>query len=109
MNIGTKLFTYFRGRLVGSDSQGNRYFIEKQARSGHRQRRWVLYNGQVEASRVPPEWHAWLHYTTEDPISEANRKSWQTPHVANLTGTSGAFRPAKTSVTGEYEAWTPGA
>ncbi len=108
MSIGTKLFTLLYGRQVGRDAQGNRYYTEKRVPSGRRQRRWVMYEGQVEASRVPAEWHAWLHHTTAEPISDAGRKPWQKPHQANLTGTSAAFRPKNNSVAGDYEAWTPG-
>ena len=108
MSIGTTLFTLFRGRLVGRDAQGNCYYTEKQARPGTRQRRWVMYSGDKEASRVPPEWHSWLHYTTEAPLSEAGRKPWQKPHLANQTGTAAAYRPKLASVAGEYESWTPG-
>ena len=44
--------------------------------AGRRRRRWVLYRrGPVEASRVPPEWHAWLHYTTEAPLHEKARRA----------------------------------
>ncbi len=107
MSIGTTLFTLFRGRLVGQDAQGNRYYEEKQARTGMRQRRWVIYDGEVEASRVPSEWHSWLHYTTDVPLPET-RRAWQKPHLANLTGTPQAFKPGKTSTAGDYEAWTPG-
>jgi len=108
MSIGTALFTLFHGQLIGRDAQGNRYYQEKQARPAMRQRRWVIYAGEVEASRVPAEWHSWLHYTTEAPLSEEGRRAWQKPHLANLTGTPGRFRPGKTSSTGEYEPWTPG-
>jgi len=107
MSIGTTLFTLFRGSLVGRDAQGNAYYTEKKARPAMRQRRWVIYSGEVEASRVPAEWHSWLHYTTDAPLSEEHRRPWQKPHEANLTGTAGAFRPGKTTSTGEYESWTP--
>ena len=107
MNIGTVLFTLFSGNLVGRDAQGNCYYEEKKARPSMRQRRWVMYSGEIEASWVPAEWHSWLHYTTATPLSDANRRPWQKPHEANLTGTPAAFKPGKTTVTGDYEAWTP--
>ncbi|MFM6853450.1 MAG: NADH-ubiquinone oxidoreductase subunit NDUFA12 family protein, partial [Sphingopyxis sp.] len=52
--IGTLLFSARNGVNVGEDSLGNRYF---QSRNGDR--RWVIYNGSNDASRVPPEWHGW--------------------------------------------------
>lgn len=115
--LGTRLFTWLHGRLVGTDPEGNRYYVEHKPRlHGPRPRRWVLYNGEVEASRVPPEWHAWLHYTTDEPIPLRARKPWQQPHLPNLTGTSASYRPPghdyrggnRAPATGDYEAWTPG-
>ena len=67
MTFGTWLFTKMRGELVGSDAEGNRYFQDKRLIEGRRRKRWVMYNGDVEASRVPPDWHGWLHYTTDTP------------------------------------------
>jgi NADH:ubiquinone oxidoreductase subunit len=116
MNIGTWLFTRRRGRQVGSDAMGNRYFEEKRLDPGRpRVRRWVIYAGAPEASVVPPEWHAWLHYTTEAPLPETGRKPWQKPHEPNATGTPLSYRPPghdykgghRARATGDYEAWTP--
>jgi NADH:ubiquinone oxidoreductase subunit len=117
MNIGTWLFTRLRGRAVGSDAMGNRYFEEKQPRHGSlRARRWVVYAGRPEASVVPPEWHSWLHYTTAEPLPQTGRKTWQKPHLPNATGTPLSYRPPghdyegghRARATGDYEAWTPG-
>ena len=114
MNIGTRLFTWLTATRSAA-TRGNRYFVERRPRRGLRARRWVLYAGAPEASGVPPEWHAWLHYTTDAPLAERPRRPWQKPHVPNLTGTAEATsRPATTTsggqralATGDYEAWTP--
>ena len=117
MNIGTWLFTRLRGRQVGSDGAGNIYYEDRKPRAGSlRVRRWVMYAGDPEASKVPPEWHAWLHYTTPTPLPEAGRRPWQKPHQANVTGTPESYRPPghdynggqRARATGDYEAWTPG-
>ncbi len=116
MTIGTRLFTLLHGHAVGRDAQGNRYFDERRPRPGGlRARRWVLYAGAPEASDVPPEWHAWLHYTTDAPLPEAPRRPWQKPHEPNLTGTAEAYFPPgheyrggrRPIASGDYEAWTP--
>src|ERR1700733_7895729 len=44
---GTLMTTWFSGEAVGTDEFGNRYYQTKDGK-----RRWVLYNGTVEASRV---------------------------------------------------------
>jgi NADH:ubiquinone oxidoreductase subunit len=122
--FGTRLFTWLKGELVGTDQFGNRYYRERGARKlkrgggiESRERRWVLYNGEVEASRVPPEWHGWLHHTVAEPPppSGAKKYPWEKEHLPNLTGTDLAYRPPgsvlrggrRASTTGDYEPWTP--
>ncbi len=114
--IGTRLFTALHGHLVGEDADGNRYYTEKRVRAGQRQRRWVIFRGVPEASKVPAEWHGWLHYTTEEPIPVAAIPRWVKPHLPNMTGTPEGYRPPghdyrggrRPSTVGDYEAWTPG-
>ena len=119
--IGTRLYTLLCGALVGEDDAGNRYYRERWGRSGpgERERRWVVYEGEVEASRVPPEWHRWLHHSTDEPPTEAPLRSqpWEKPHQPNLTGTAAAYRPPghilgrgqRDPATGDYEPWQPDA
>src|SRR6516164_362577 len=52
MILGTWLFTKMRGELVGTDAEGNRYYQDKRQIAGRRRKRWVMYNGVAEASRV---------------------------------------------------------
>lgn len=124
VSIGTKLFTWLKGELVGTDQFGNRYYRERGHRTlqrgggrASRERRWVVYNGEPEASRVPPEWHGWLHHTVDAVPQAAGRKQypWQKEYVPNLTGTPQAYRPPgsvlrggqRAPATGDYEPWTP--
>ncbi|HET6804200.1 MAG TPA: NADH:ubiquinone oxidoreductase subunit NDUFA12 [Frateuria sp.] len=117
MDIGTRLFTYFKGRQIGVDSGGNRYFVERRSRGDRvRLRRWVIYPGASDASSVPAEWHSWLHYTTDEPLPQTPHYVWQKPHLSNATGTVAAYRPAghdysggqRAAADGDYESWTPG-
>jgi NADH:ubiquinone oxidoreductase subunit len=116
MTLMMRLVTSLTGQLVGKDAVGNIYYQAKSTRAGVRRRRWVMYKGEVEASTIPPEWHAWLHYTTDLPIPETVRRAWQKPHEPNLTGTPLGYRPPgsdylgghRAPATGDYEAWTPG-
>jgi NADH:ubiquinone oxidoreductase subunit len=110
--LGTLLTTWWSGRPVGTDQFGNRYY---QTRDG--KRRWVLYNGTVEASRVPPDWHGWLHHTFKEPptLQPFAEKAWEKTHIPNQTGTDTALRPQgslarsgeRPAATGDYEAWSP--
>lgn len=64
----TRLFSFFRGSQVGSDSAGNRYFIERRPGGpGVRPRRWVVYAAPAQASSVPAGWYAWLHFPAGGP------------------------------------------
>lgn len=112
--LGIKLFTLWKGELVGEDEFGNRYYREKGAQTRSLPRRWVIYKGEVEASKTPPEWHAWLHRTSDAPPSEKPLKSqpWQKPHMPNLSGTAQAYRtPGQRGhdqgVPPPYQPWRP--
>ena len=123
--IGTLLFTWLRGELVGTDGAGNRYYRHRRRHAGaaggsaadRRDRRWVIFAGEVEASSVPPMWQAWLHHTIDEvPCDETTKvQPWQKEHQPNLTGTAEAYRPAgsvlrgghRPKATGDYEPWRP--
>lgn len=116
MTITTRLSSYFNGTQVGEDIFGNRYFTEKKAPKTGRRKRWVLYKGVAEPSKVPAQWHGWLHYTTDTlPAKEAAHYAWEQPHRPNLTGTKNAYAPAgslrsgapRAKTTADYEAWVP--
>lgn len=115
--LTTWLQTCFSGVEVGRDAFGNRYYREKNPTKGFREKRWVMYVGEPEASKVPAEWHIWLHHTADAPLSESSafHKPWQKPHQENLTGTAGAYFPPghtlaggeRPKATGDYDAWKP--
>jgi len=112
---GLVLHTLRAGAHVGSDEFGNQFYQERRSLAGRRNRRWVVYPGAADASSIGPEWHAWLHYLTAEPLPASNRLPWQKPHQANLTGTAGGYRPAghdyeggqRAKAAADYEAWTP--
>ncbi len=115
---GTRVTIWRQGRLVGEDSLGNRYFVQK---SGVGPlgvpRRWVIYRDLAEPSKVPAEWHGWLHYTVDTPPNAESyqAKPWQQAHKMNMTGTREAYRPSgsiltaasRPAATGDYKAWKP--
>ena len=94
-HVGTLLYTWLKGEFIGVDEFSNRYYRNTKAKLHGRERRWVVYKGKPEASKVPAEWHAWLHHLTDSPLTEkaAQALSWQKEHEPNLTGTSNAYRP----------------
>jgi NADH:ubiquinone oxidoreductase subunit len=110
--LGTMVTTWFSGQPVGTDQFGNRYYQTKDGK-----RRWVIYNGTVEASRISPDWHGWLHHTFKEPptVTPLRTQPWEKIHIPNQTGTDNALRPQgslarsgeRPPATGDYEAWTP--
>ncbi|WP_040610416.1 NADH:ubiquinone oxidoreductase subunit NDUFA12 [Oceaniovalibus guishaninsula] len=108
--LNTRLWSWRKGTRVGEDEMGNTFYQTKDG-----QRRWVIYNGLSEASRIGPEWHGWLHHTWDEPPTTAPvlRKAWEKPHLPNLTGTDlayapeGSLRRVDPVVRKDYEAWTP--
>ena len=120
--IGTALFSWKNGEKVGTDAEGNTYFRSNQRHGDGRERRWVIYQGANDASRVPPEWHGWLHGSFGDGedggVPESNlppARIWETDYTPNQTGTDLAYRPPgalemggkRAPARGDYEAWTP--
>lgn len=120
--LGTRFFTWRKGQFVGEDEFGNRYYRYTQAQAIDSnvgaERRWVVYNGYADASKVPPGWRAWLCHNGDVPPSEEGYTPhpWEKPYVPNLTGTAQAYRPQGSSLsvgqrpaaTGDYVPWTPG-
>ena len=115
------MFTFRRGEPVGQDAAGNRYFQEKRRPEvgryhWERRRRWIIYAGVADGSMVPPEWNAWLqHNADEAPTAPSADHAWEQPHVPNMTGTPGAYRPAghvlgtgsRKPASADYEPWQP--
>ncbi len=108
--LGTRFMTWRYGEKVGEDAEGNMYYQ-------HGDKRWVIYNGEAEPSRIPSGWHGWIHNRTDTPPPKDDSKTreWEMSHRANLTGTAGAYRPKgsmanqtkRADPTDGYEAWTP--
>lgn len=108
--ISTQIFTWRKGVKVGEDAQGNIYY-----KTADGKRRWVIYNGEMEATRVSPDWHGWLHFTWDETPSDKPlvHKAWEKPHLENLTGTDAAYAPTGSirrpipAVRSDYDAWQP--
>ena len=117
MSLGTLLYTWFFGNFVGSDELSNKYYCNLKDFQDKKAKRWVIFSGEIEASKIPPHWHAWLHKTIDiPPINYKHKYDWQKNHQQNLTGTSKAYYP-KPQISSkvidnskeekEYERWKP--
>ncbi|CAN5245892.1 NADH:ubiquinone oxidoreductase subunit NDUFA12 [soil metagenome] len=130
MGLNLNPFTWWNGATVGTiiglrgkarvgeDALGNVYYEGGKDTAGN-PRRWVIYEGSNDSSRVAPEWFSWLHHQVDDVPERAlpAPRAWQKGAVANQTGTALAYRPPgalekgghRAAATGDYEAWTPDA
>ena len=110
---GTLVTSNRHGEEVGRDEAGNIYFRHRK----DPRRRWVIYQGSNDSSRVPPGWNAWLRGTIDELPDNAlpERRKFEQAAQPNLTGTMAAYRPGgslashgvRPASTGDYEAWKP--
>jgi len=105
--FGTFFYTMFFGKFVGKDEFGNKYYKNK------KEKRWVIYNGEINASKITSDWFSWIHHiSNKTPIESQKEKfSWQKPHKENKTGTKEALKTNIISKNDKkfkkYESWKP--
>ena len=116
MSLGTLLYTWFFGNFVGSDELSNKYYCNSKDFQDKNSKRWVIFRGEIEASKIPPHWHAWLHKSIAlPPINYEHKYEWQKDHKPNFTGTIDAYHPNTQQLSKskpdlnkkEYERWNP--
>ena len=101
--IGTRIETIFFGKLAGKDSFGNKYYKNKKGK------RWVIYKGEIDASKISNEWYSWMHYTKNkiENLHDLKKYEWQKPHQPNQTGTDNSNHPNKNNekINKKYKSW----
>ena len=111
--VGTKLYTYFKGKKVGEDYFGNSYYESKDKTN-----RWCIYSNESEASKISPEWNSWLRFiSVTSPKDNNTGHNWQKLFNGNLTGLDSAYKPRIVRTNGseedldsyqsDYKAWKP--
>ena len=110
----TRIFTFWKGELVGIDNYKNKYFHErgkKEKGYAHwdRRKRWVIYSGEIEATKIPIEWYSWMHFIKNkiEGTHELKKYNWQKNHLSNQTGTDKAYNPQKNqdATKKKYKTW----
>ena len=101
--LGTRIKTIFTGKFVGKDNFGNKYYQNKYGK------RWIIYSGEIDSSKIPVEWYSWMHFTHNkiEKTHDFKKYEWQKPHQPNLTGTEKAYYPykEKDATKKKYKAW----
>ena len=101
--LGTRFTIFFFGKFVGKDNHGNKYYQTKKGK------RFIVYNGEVDASKIPNEWYSWMHFTSNkiEIKSDLKKYKWQKPHKSNQTGTKDYYHPNKNNneTKKKYKSW----
>ena len=101
--LGTRITIFLFGKFVGKDDLGNKYYKTKKGK------RFIIYSGEVDASKIPNEWYSWMHFTPNkiEKTHELEKYDWQKPHQSNLTGTEKAYYPNKNEdgIKKKYSSW----
>ena len=106
MRLVILIFTLFFGKKIGHDQYGNVYYASQFLK---KQKRWVLYKGKLEASKIPANWEMWLRFIIDVPLINQDKFFWQKDHIPNLTGTNFALYSSKQKniikTHNHYKAW----
>ena len=100
--FGTRIQTLFFGKLAGEDQHGNKYYQNKKGK------RWVIYKGEVEASKIPVEWYSWMHFTNNkiENLHELKKYDWQKDSIPNQTGSENSYHPKNSNdIKKKYKTW----
>lgn len=81
---GLLLYTKIFGQYVDTDTSNNVYYKTKNSIP---EKRWVIYNGIYDSSKIPANWHSWLHFMRDTP-PEKDTHMW----IPNTTGTKFAHK-----------------
>ena len=72
-------------------------------------KRWVIYSGEFDASKIPSEWYSWIHFTKNriENNHDLEKYKWQKPHQSNQTGTDNAYHPNRNNeqIKKKYTSW----
>ena len=95
MKFLVKIYLYFCGVKVGEDEYGNQFFELKRTDYLGRKKRYCLYNGIPEASKISPEWHPFMHYQIEakDVKTTFKQYKWQKSAVPDATLSQKKYLP----------------
>lgn len=109
MSFIDKFLAKIWAKKIGKDDFGNEYYVSCFKNYLGRNKRLVIYNGLDLSSKVPPMWHAWLHYMTDEvPLGNKKKFEWERDFEPNLTGTKYAYEPSKTGDKSPvYIKWKP--
>lgn len=113
MSILDEMWIKWTSKFIAKDAIGNKYYESNKADYLGSRERYVIYNYSArDPSSIPPMFHGWLHYMTDEIPLNSKNFSWQQDPCINLTGTKFAYSPIKQSakrvtVSADYQPFQP--
>lgn len=115
MSILDKIWIKYTSKFIAEDPSGNKYYESSRKNYLGKKTRYIIYSKEEEPSKVPPVFHAWLHYLENDvTLLSENIKmfDWQKNHQQNTTGTTHAYNPIKKNhkrakISSDYQIFQP--
>ncbi len=87
MQIVDKIVIKFFSKKIGKDELGNTYYESYSQDYLGRKKRTVIYKGLAEPTKIPSEWHSWIHFLNDNiPKTHQDRYNWQKFRQPNHTG-----------------------
>ena len=104
--------------MLVTDEIGNLYYSNNVNYNDLNAKRWVIFNGEIEASKIPPHWHAWLHKSIDIPPLNYSNINIHGKKIMKkmLTGTDKTLiiqililyqKTINLMHTSDYETWNP--
>ena len=95
MKLLVSIYLQLFGNKVGEDEYGNQFFELKRVDYLGRRKRYCLYKGSPEASKISPEWHPFMHYQIDakDVKTTFRQYKWQKPYVPDTTLSQNKYLP----------------
>ena len=98
------------GTLVGTDQFGNKYYENNNYMFSRNRFVEFPYKGRYEfdATQIPPEWHRWMQYMTDDPPSKVplTASKFDKTHELNYSGSEKEYVPYSTTRP-KLHSWVP--
>ena len=101
MSLGFKLYSFFNGNLVHRDSLGNKYYHDK----NNSFKRWVDYAQGFGPESLPPQFHNWLHNTSDEIPSYELEENTQESYVKKRVQKHSVKH--KENMDKGYKSWQP--
>ena len=70
-NFGTFLKNFIFWKICWKRFYGNKYYKSK------KDERWVVYQDNIEASKITSEWFLWMHHTINELPKNKKKYLWQ--------------------------------